>query len=474
MPPPSRRDFNPRSPCGERRGATSTRTRHPNFNPRSPCGERRLSFMQDRYGTQFQSTLPVWGATVVALTLDGYAAISTHAPRVGSDHRLGGRVRVQAISIHAPRVGSDALYAVVIDLDGLFQSTLPVWGATRTAFSPLTTACLFQSTLPVWGATRRPGREARMILISIHAPRVGSDTTSGSLPRTAANFNPRSPCGERRFPDVPNVGDVTFQSTLPVWGATPKSGNYQGFWTFQSTLPVWGATPPWSARASGRGDFNPRSPCGERPPFLACGFILARISIHAPRVGSDGHNGYFAYNRVISIHAPRVGSDRRGRGTRCRCSDFNPRSPCGERRRRHHPGRVRGKISIHAPRVGSDLVASRDRPPHPIISIHAPRVGSDRADRGAIAPRHYFNPRSPCGERQQSQIPQARPPLHFNPRSPCGERPFELVAKNSLRSFQSTLPVWGATLSCKLKAGRKIFQSTLPVWGATRVCLPAP
>ena len=34
-----------------------------------------------------------------------------------------------------------------------FQSTLPVWGATNTACIRPTSQLKFQSTLPVWGAT---------------------------------------------------------------------------------------------------------------------------------------------------------------------------------------------------------------------------------------------------------------------------------------------------------------------------------
>ena len=124
------------------------------------------------------------------------------------------------------------------------------------------------------------------------------------------NFNPRSPCGER-----PNGGSVTlisetFQSTLPVWGATfYVIDSFRFIPVFQSTLPVWGATgkavvgiirkqfqstlPVWGAtkrhfiRHSFNSDFNPRSPCGER---RMCSEHIQRyltISIHAPRVGSD-------------------------------------------------------------------------------------------------------------------------------------------------------------------------------------------
>ena len=62
-------------------------------------------------------------------------------------------------------------------------------------------------------------------------------------------------------------------------------------------------------RADDTGDFNPRSPCGERQQDVLVGGYLLYISIHAPRVGSD------------STHGGRTPAQRH----------FNPRSPCGER-----------------------------------------------------------------------------------------------------------------------------------------------
>ena len=38
--------------------------------------------------------------------------------------------RSDRISIHAPRVGSDLVFSAGADLMHIFQSTLPVWGAT--------------------------------------------------------------------------------------------------------------------------------------------------------------------------------------------------------------------------------------------------------------------------------------------------------------------------------------------------------
>ena len=192
-------DFNPRSPCGERlvrafrhyhgeqisihapRVGSDKSTRRKSrwpfyFNPRSPCGERLCSKLLRKEPKEFQSTLPVWGATAA--------------------RRSDGR-RVPKISIHAPRVGSDPLVDALCDGEDAFQSTLPVWGATCKRYRrrgdarfqstlPVWGATLpwlrpdrlksFQSTLPVWGATDQVGGIGHQGIISIHAPRVGSDS----------------------------------------------------------------------------------------------------------------------------------------------------------------------------------------------------------------------------------------------------------------------------------------------------------
>ena len=147
-------NFNPRSPCGERRGTTSMDRDSKYFNPRSPCGERPFS-----------------------LSLPSYSLM---------------------ISIHAPRAGSDAGSDLDKRMTEIFQSTLPVRGATLVIQLVYTT-----------------------LRISIHAPRAGSDTTEidiavramlfQSTPpvrgatmfnistiRCSWNFNPRPPCGGRR------------------------------------------------------------------------------------------------------------------------------------------------------------------------------------------------------------------------------------------------------------------------------------
>ena len=125
--------------------------------------------------------------------------------------------------------------------------------------------------------------------ISIHAPRVGCDRSYGQIPPRGIYFNPRTPCGVRPRTTKRNL-------------MMPRN-------------------------------FNPRTPCGVRQEKGCFVHQAGSISIHAPRVGCDGKAGAFPLQvHWISIHAPRVGCDRDG--VVCH---------------------ILKRISIHAPRVGCDL-----------------------------------------------------------------------------------------------------------------------
>ena len=101
---------------------------------------------------------------------------------------------------------------------------------------------------------------------------------------------------------------------------------------FQSTLPVWGATFCCFQYATIRCDFNPRSPCGERPkPYEV-------ISV----------------NDVISIHAPRVGGDEKAQAGEEPIPVFQSTLPVWGATALGGHRQADGQISIHAPRVGSD------------------------------------------------------------------------------------------------------------------------
>ena len=218
-------------------------------------------------------------------------------------------------------------------------------------------------------------QQAHNNAISIHAPLAGSDTTGDSKPPETRGF----------------------QSTLPLRGAT--SGHQQSLLLFAISIhaPLAGSDCNPHRLSWWRLNFNPRSPCGERPVVFE---EVQELS--------------------ISIHAPLAGSDRPGFSGAPGRNHFNPRSPCGERQEEVTTGSP-GGISIHAPLAGSDRTVAASHGLS-LISIHAPLAGSDSTK--------YLD---------SSDVPD------FNPRSPCGERQREIRWTRCSLGFQSTLPLRGAT-----------------------------
>ena len=146
-----------------------------------------------------------------------------------------------------------------------------------------------------------------------------------------ANFNPRSPCGERLDNIFGCISPILFQSTLPLRGAT--------------------------ALEKSNRDFD-------------------KISIHAPLAGSDRRHAKGTAGPGLSIHAPLAGSDTSFVMVLHPGHDFNPRSPCGERR--HGPSYTIPELVFQStlPLRGATLCRSCSDI-HITISIHAPLAGSD-------------------------------------------------------------------------------------------------
>ena len=213
---------------------------------------------------------------------------------------------------------------------------------------------------------------------------------------------------------------------------------------FQSTLPARGATKKRAVLQGKRCHFNPRSPHGERPPQARRRGRHDTISIHAPRTGSDARKELFEQHMMISIHAPRTGSDRHGTPRLTRAgSDFNPRSPHGERPPSAAGFSGWGYFNPRSPHGERQHLPIRSVPLAG-ISIHAPRTGSDLAQGYQINPATIF----------QSTLP-ARGATRAASRRQSGQQ------------FQSTLPARGATSSTRRTCANTGFQSTLPARGAT-------
>jgi len=179
----------------------------------------------------------------ISIGTPGYV-VSIHAPRVGRDTEFVGSYVTALVSIHAPRVGRDsscplnvqlrerfnsraprgarlvlhvpqgmirvgfnsraprgARQQIAGDLRAIrrFQFTRPAWGATRVTVSPRRQV-KFQFTRPAWGATGVRADGAQRVDVSIHAPRVGRDSTC-----------------------TPPTWFRGFQFTRPAWGATRRT-----------------------------------------------------------------------------------------------------------------------------------------------------------------------------------------------------------------------------------------------------------
>ena len=120
-------------------------------------------------------------------------------------------------------------------------------------------------------------------------------------------------------------------------------------------------------------------------------------------------------------------------------TDFNPRSPCGERLLSYQIAQRPYLFQPTLPVRGATCLTS-SLPSSTTISTHAPRAGSDNTGplfRQLL--KKYFNPRSPCGERplSKSKIPRKN---YFNPRSPCGERLFQIKSLGSHFNFNPRSP----------------------------------
>ncbi len=192
---------------------------------------------------------------------------------------------------------------------------------------------------------------------------------------------------------------------------------------------------------------------------------------------------------AISIHALLAESDEFNAALESANSDFNPRSPCGERRSTRRIWRMLTPISIHALLAESDAMFASMLEAEMLfqstlslrratkicpcrwctdeISIHALLAESDTWHGILFCYASNFNPRSPCGERPALAMYWASKSGYFNPRSPCGERRWHRPRTGPAVQFQSTLSLRRATFFPAEVFIPHRFQSTLSLRRAT-------
>ena len=146
------------------------------------------------------------------------------------------------------------------------------------------------------------------------------------------HFNPRTPCGVRRLVCHRVIRVLVFQSTHPLRGATQGwNWTLQDIKEFQSTHPLRGATcrmpcyfaermisihaplagcdPSKIFAAVSVSKFNPRTPCGVRPPHPAFSPTTKKFQSTHPLRGATAWHSIEMLQEFISIHAPLAGCD---------------------------------------------------------------------------------------------------------------------------------------------------------------------
>ena len=173
-----------------------------------------------------------------------------------------------------------------------------------------------------------------------------------------------------------------FQPALPARGATSAGNGSRRTIPFQPALPARGATIVThllsflctiSTRAPREGSDPHRPP----PPNIA--------KIFQPALPARGERRrtvtFRGKSGIFQPAAPREGSDICMKYEAWRLTNFNPRSPRGERRSPEEVVCLALRISTRAPREGSDLVKPAGRVDHPHFNPPLPREGSDAASR---------------------------------------------------------------------------------------------
>ena len=185
---------------------------------------------------------------------------------------------------------------------------------------------MFQSTLPVRGATRDFIRHGAWFCVSIHAPVRGATRYADAMEPTDSRFNPRPRTGATRprYLPPPSGRCQMFQSTppcggddgqllmvgcgivsihAPVRGATPDHATRTNHLAFQSTPPYGGRLRTHLSAGSASRLFQSTPPYGGR--------LRAHLSKCAsncfnprPRTGGDIGKSAEIGMVIVSIHAP--------------------------------------------------------------------------------------------------------------------------------------------------------------------------
>ena len=216
--------------------------------------------------------------------------------------------------------------------------------------------------------------------ISIHAPRTGSD------PARLRHCTPSTDISTHAPRTGSDSGSLASSFGMPISIHAPRTGSdappgfQRPFKVISIHAPRTGSDVGYRVRTAGAGNFNPRSPHGERPTMLSRQTSTATFQSTLPARGATIFRtrirGSASNFNPRSLHGERRGE----RGAVQLLQDFNPRSLHGER--------LRCKPAFSRIGVFQSTLPARERP----SLAPAPSPAS-----------RNFNPRSLHGERRRSE-----------------------------------------------------------------------
>ena len=200
------------------------------FNPRPPCGERLIG----------------------ASTNWGESDVSIHALLAESDALTLARLSLSPSFNPRPPCGERPIFCV----DGVFFQQ-------------------FQSTPSLRRATYVLMMVLEPTTVSIHALLAESDSQRAIPARAGNGFNPRPPCGERPPGQFANDCRPQFQSTPSLRRATVYNKLAVKYFNVSIHALLAESDPHVGLCGAIPFRFNPRPPCGERPPHLKIDKVFA-------------------------------------------------------------------------------------------------------------------------------------------------------------------------------------------------------
>ena len=150
-----------------------------------------------------------------------------------------------------------------------------------------------------------------------------------------------------------------------------RDGNYINVWSTMVNIsihaPLAGCDGYPASAPSRFPNFNPRTPCGVRR--LVAAIVVVVVNFNPRKQGCN-------QGLRISIHAPLAGCDSFSAVITPARLYFNPRTPCGVRRRARAIGTgllpFQSTHPLRGATIAEDIIAHSN-----IISIHAPLAGCD-------------------------------------------------------------------------------------------------